>query len=263
MLDAQGINAILGPWAVAFGLILIRVGALILTAPIFTITALPNTVKAGLVGALTLLIILTIGPAPALADADFILMALAALREALVGGVLGLSVMILFGALSFAGQLIGIQMGFAMANVMDPTSGSQVGVLAQSLRFFGFMLFFTLDGHLLLIQALLDSYQLVPLGGGLRYGMAVAGGLIGLGGQLFELGLRIAMPIISVVLLVNTGLALIARTVPQVNVFVMGFIFTISLGIFIFGLSLPATAVVFEGLMTEALRTGVQLIRMF
>jgi flagellar biosynthetic protein FliR len=181
----------------------------------------------------------------------------------LIGGVMGLAVMVVFGALALAGQMIGIQMGFAIASVVDPATYQQVGVLAQVLNLMGLMLFLLFDGHLMLLHALFDSFHHVPLGLANPDVQALTGEMVKQGGVLFHVGLRIALPVACVVLLVNVGLATIARTVPQVNIFIIGFLITISLGLLIFAASIPASAHVFQEVMLEAIETAVRMSRMF
>ena len=259
ILDADGISALVGPFAYAFGLALVRIGALVMTTPLFSTPMVPAHAKMGLVGTLTLLVIVTTSAVPAAVPEDVFNIAGAVLREAIVGGVMGLAVMVLFGALAFTGQIVGIQMGFAIANVVDPSTHQQVGVVAQVLNLLGLMLFIVFDGHLMMLRALFESFHLVPLGGAVLRGAIVTDEIVRLGSLLFSLGLQIALPTVCVVLLVNVGLATIARTVPQVNIFVIGFLFTISLGLLVLGLSLPSTAVVFSHLIEEAVQTALRL----
>ncbi len=260
-MNAEGLFALAGPWAIAFGLILIRVAALVTTTPLFSMSTVPVPVRAGFVGCISLLVSMKTGPLPL--GSDWLLLSGAALREAFIGGLMGLSIMLLFGALQLAGQIIGIQMGFAMANVMDPTTAQQVGVLSQVFRLLGLMLFLVLDGHLLLLEALFKSFEVAPLAGGISHGTDLLREMLSMGGRLFELGLQMALPVISTVLLVNTGLAVVARTIPQVNIFVLGFIFSISLGLLMLSLSIPSTALFFEELMQEALRGSFSVARGF
>ena len=138
-----------------------------------------------------------------------------------------------------------------------------MGVLAQLLKMLGLALFIALDAHLLVIRALFDSFDVIPLGGAIPQGDQIIAVLIDQGAQLFALGLKLALPISCVVLLVNVALATIARTVPQVNIFVLGFLFTIGLGLLILLYSVPYTAAVFEDMLHDAIRTGIQMTRLF
>jgi len=262
-MDADGLFAVFGPALISFSLVLARFGALFVTTPLLSAPMIPTPVKIGAVGSLSLLVMVTLGPAPHVGELTSLSLASAMVRELLIGGVMGVGIMVVFGALSLAGQLIGIQMGFAIASVVDPATYQQVGVIGQLLNLLGLMLFLIFDGHLMLIGALFDSFHHVPLGLANPDVGAITGELVQQGALLFHVGLRIALPVACVVLLINVGLATIARTVPQVNIFIIGFLITISLGMLILAYSLPATAQVFQAVLREAIEASVRLSRMF
>ena len=191
--------------------------------------------------------------------ADFLI---CGVQELVVGSVMGIGLSIMFGALAFAGQLVGIQMGYAIANVVDPVSSQQVGVLAQLLNLLGLAL---LSPSMVIVSVffrLFDSFNLVPLAGAQPFGDRIVDVLMSEGSRLFALGLKVALPISCIVLLVNVALATVARTVPQVNVFVLGFLFTMSAWSFDFDVLLPYTASVLETMLEDAIRTGVSLTRL-
>lgn len=261
--DAETIFAVLGPWVLGFGLILTRTAGLVLATPLFSSPLVPSMTKAGLVGVLALVVTISTGPPVAPVELNTLSIAGAMVHEGIVGAVMGLAVAVAFGALHFTGQMVGIQMGFAIANVVDPSTFQQVGVVAQLLNLMGLSLFLVFDGHLLILRAFFQSFEVAPLGALEPDGGLIIGELVRQGGLLFSLGLKIALPVVCVVLLVNVGLATIARTVPQVNIFVIGFMITISLGLILLGLALPATAVVFEQLIEDAIRSAIQLSKMF
>lgn len=263
LLDAEAIFAVLGPFAMAFALVLGRVVGLIATTPLLSSPLIPNPIKAALAGVLTLFVVFGGGTQPPAVDLDALSLAGALVGELVVGAVMGLAVSIAFGALHFCGQMIGIQMGFAVANVVDPSTFQQVGVVAQVLNLLGTMLFLAFDGHLLIIRAFMESFAFVPLGGTDPQVGAIIAEIIRQSGHLFEIGLRIALPVVCVVLLVNVGLATIARTVPQVNIFVIGFMITISLGLFVLAFSVQATATVFEGVVEDAVRGAIRITKLF
>lgn len=263
LLDAQGIFAVIGPWVVAFALVLGRVVGLMLTTPLLSSPLVPGPIKAALAGAMALFVTATIGVgAPSLA-LDALSITGVLIGELVIGAVMGLAVTIAFGALHFCGQMVGIQMGFAIANVVDPANFEQVGVVAQVLNLLGLMLFVTFDGHLLILRAFFDSFGAVPLGGGDPQVGAIVAEIIRQSALLFSIGLRIALPMVCVVMLVNVGLATIARTVPQVNIFVIGFMITISLGLFVLAFSVQATATVFEGVVEDAVRGAIRITKLF
>ncbi len=263
VMDFQGVYAIFGPWMLAFALTLARIGALFITTPVFSMPAVPVSVKAGIVGVLTVLVMSTTQPVPELMTMNAVELGGAIIMEGIIGGVMGLSVMLMFGALSFTGQLIGIQMGFAIANVVDPSTNQQNGILGQALNLMALCLFIAFDGHLMLLRALFDSFQTVPLGSANPQKDIIIATLVTQGGELFRIGLQIGLPVVCVVLLVNVGLATLARTVPQVNIFVIGFLITISVGLTVLALAIPSTAQVLTQYLEEAVATSVKLSRMF
>jgi len=263
LLDAEAIFAVLGPFAMAFALVLGRVVGLMATTPLLSSPLIPNPVKAALAGTLAVFVTFGLHPQPPSVDLNVITLAGALLGELVIGAVMGLAVTVAFGALHFCGQMIGIQMGFAVANVVDPSTFQQVGVIAQVLNLLGIMLFLAFDGHLLIIRAFFESYTIVPLALVDPQVGPIIDEIIRQSGHLFESGLRIALPVVCVVLLINVGLATIARTVPQVNIFVIGFLITISLGLIVLAFSVPATAIVFEGVIEDAVRSAIRITKHF
>ncbi len=263
LLDAEAVFAVLGPFAMAFTLVLARVVGLMATTPLLSSPLIPNPIKAALAGVLAVFVTFKLHPAPPAVDLNALSLAGVLLGELIIGAVMGLAVTVAFGALHFCGQMIGIQMGFAVANVVDPSTFQQVGVIAQVLNLLGIMLFLVFDGHLLILRAFFESYGIVPLAMTDPQVGAIIDEIIRQSGHLFETGLRIALPVVCVVLLVNVGLATIARTVPQVNIFVIGFLVTISLGLLVLGFSVPATAIVFEKVIEDAIRGSIRVTKMF
>jgi flagellar biosynthetic protein FliR len=263
LLDAEGVFAVIAPYVYAFCLALTRIAALFTTTPLFNSPTVSSSIKAAIVGILTIFVMITADPTSPDIRLEFFSVFGAILTEAIIGGVMGLGVLVLFAALQFTGQLVGIQMGFAIANVVDPTTFQQVGVVSQFLNVFGLMLFLALDGHLIVLQALFESIQLIPLGTGDPNGPLIITEMVRYGAKIFSMGLRIGLPVVCVVLLVNVGLATLARTVPQVNIFILGFLFTISMGMMVLGLALPSTGVVFSRFLEEALYDVVGMLSFF
>ena len=262
-MDFQGIYAVFGPWILTFALATVRVGALFVIAPLFSMRTIPTVIKLGAVASISLMVMSTIQPRLELMQLGAWEVAGAVLTEAVVGGVMGFAVMILFAAIAFTGQLIGVQMGFAIANVVDPSTQQQSGILSQVLNIFALALFLATDGHLYLLRALFQSFETVPLGGANPQQVVLLNALITQGSDIFSLGLKIGLPVVCVVLLVNVGLATLARTVPQINIFVIGFLITISVGLLILGLAIPTTGDLFTRLIEDTLRNAVTMLRYF
>ena len=262
-LTFDGIFAVFGPWIITFTLISVRVGALFLTTPALSMQSIPMTIKGAIVAILCVLAMSTMNPSLELAALTPLQLVAVALVEAVVGGVMGLAVMMFFAAVSFTGNLIGIQMGFAIANVVDPSTNQQNGILSQVLNLMALALFITLDGHIVMLQALFQSFDIIPLGAAAIQTQPLMGELITMGSDIFSLGLKMGLPVICVVLLVNVGLATLARTVPQVNIFVLGFLITISIGLLILGMAMPSLGQLFQRLMLQSIEAGVGLLKYF
>jgi len=180
-----------------------------------------------------------------------------AARSLLVGALLAVVVSIPFEIVKFAGQVVDVQIGFAIVNVIDPQSGMQMSVLANVYYLVAALLFFALDAHHELIRALVASCTLLPLFSPLA-GDAGAWVVVREFGALFRLGLQVAAPCVLVLLLVSAAMGVIVKTVPQINILVVGFPVKIAVGLAVLGLSLAWFGQVFTGLLS---RMGDQLGR--
>lgn len=161
-----------------------------------------------------------------------------AARSALVGALLAFVISIPFEVVKYAGQIIDVQIGFAIVNTIDPQSGLQISVLANLYYLLSALLFFALDAHHVIIQALIGSCTLVPLFGPVDGG-AASWLLVQEFGAFFRLGLQVAAPCVLVLLLVSAAMGFIVKTVPQINILVVGFPIKIAVGLAVMGLSLP------------------------
>jgi len=170
--------------------------------------------------------------------------------ESALGVLLGLVAQFIFAGVQLGGQLAGIQMGFGIANLIDPQSHAQVTIIAQWQQLMTLLAFLVLDAHHLLIRALLESFRTAPPG---AVGLAAAGvgRAVELAGSLFVLGARIAAPVLIVLLLTNGALGVLARTIPQLNVFVVGFPVNVGVGLLVLGASLPFTIRLLAARFTE------------
>jgi flagellar biosynthetic protein FliR len=151
-------------------------------------------------------------------------------QQLLIGMAMGFAVRLVFAALEFAGELIGLQMGLNFAGFFDPSTGNQG---TASARFFGSMvafLFIAINGHLLLINALIQSFHTFPVGDEPFAFLRVAQPQRW-GAEIFSIGLWIALPLITMLMFVNLVLGVISRVAPQIGVFSVGFPLTVSIGL--------------------------------
>jgi len=160
------------------------------------------------------------------------------ISEALIGVALGFSARLIFAAAQLAGEMIGFQIGFSVANVIDPVSSVSVSLIGQVQYLFALLIFLITNSHHIFFAAVADSFRLVPL-----LSFHVSGDfmtlMMSLCRDMFVLSVKLSIPVIAVILFTNVGLGIVARTVPQINVFIVGFPLQITIGLIFFGLSLP------------------------
>jgi flagellar biosynthesis protein FliR len=221
-----------------FVVILGRVSGLIVSAPVLGDSTIPVQVKAAFAFILSLIFYPLVAAPQVGANPNAIAVVLLTAKEVGVGLLIGFSARLLFSGVSLAGEVIGFQMGIGIANVFDPTSDTQVPLVGQIKLNFALLVFVALDGHLVLIRALVMSYRFIKPGG-LELTQPLFTYLMNLAAKVFVVGLQVGAPLIVAMLAANFSIGLIARSVPQVNVFVVGFPFTIALGILLLALGFP------------------------
>ncbi|MGZ8903578.1 MAG: flagellar biosynthetic protein FliR, partial [Methylobacter sp.] len=173
----------------------------------------------------------------------------------------GFIVQLVFAAIVFAGQGIALNMGLGFASMVDPQNGEQVPVISQLYVTTSTLIFLSLDGHLLLIKMLLDSFTSLPIG---MDGIVKADiwTIIAWSSRMFAGGLLLAMPVIASLLLVNISFGVAARSSPQLNIFSVGFQVTLMLGMLLIWLTLPDVLDQFTGILTQAYDLIGQLLRL-
>jgi len=227
----------------AFLLIFARVTALCVTAPVFGSRGAPTQTKIGLAALLSLALMPLVAPNVRAAPADLISLIGQLAAETAVGLCLGFLVMLVLTAIQMAGHFVDTQMGFGIINILNPLSEQQTSVLGQFLYQLGMTLFLILGGHLYVIGTLADSFAMVGPGGA-RFAGDLTGAMTGIVGQMFVLAFKIAAPAAAVLLLVDVAFAIIARTVPQMNVFIVGIPAKIIVGLMTVAMVLPALAMI-------------------
>jgi flagellar biosynthesis protein FliR len=228
------------PDPVPFLLVLARLSGLALAAPIFGHLLVPVRVRAGIVGVLALALAPAVG-APPLADASPWMLAGLVGVELVIGVLLGLVAQLVFAGVELGGQVAGIQLGVGMAGVIDPGSHAGSTVVAQWQQLVALLVFLVLDVHHVLVRALVESFRVAPVGQ-VALTSDVLHGVVAEAAGLFDVGVRIAAPVLVVLLLVNGALGILARTIPQLNVFAVGLPVNVGVGLVVLGASLPFTA---------------------
>lgn len=234
-----------------FLLVLVRASAIFLVAPILGNANVPARLKIGLSFLLAIIFTpLLINTPLSVPVTDGFGLATAVLQELAVGILIGFLAQLLFVAIQFAGQVVGLQMGFGLSAVFDPQSGAQVSVTAQLYLFLGVLVFLLLDGHHWLIIALEKSFTAFPLGTFALDGR-VMGILIAQSNDMFWTALMLMAPVLGVLVLAELAMGIVARIMPQMNVFIASFPLKIGLGIVTMIVAFPLM-IGYMGTATEA-----------
>lgn len=243
----------------AFVLVLARVAGLLVAAPILGHVLVPRPVRA----ALAVLLALALAPAmgaPPVVPETLLGLAGAVALESLVGALLGFVAELVFAGVQLGAQLAGMQIGFGLANLVDPGTSDDMTVVAHWYRLLALLVFLGLDAHHLLLGALVESFRVAPPGAVGIAGLRMAG-VLELARDVFALGVRIAAPVLVAILLTNAALGVVARTIPQMNVFAVGFPVNIGVGLIVMGAALPFTFRLLAGRFAELEPTLSSLVR--
>ncbi|MGB2821971.1 MAG: flagellar biosynthetic protein FliR [Phycisphaerae bacterium] len=220
-------------------LIFARTTAFVFALPLFSSQSVPTMLKAGL-GVLLTLFFANFLPAPAAAGGD-VPVALAILllvRELLCGLAMGLAARLIFVAIQQGGVLIGRQMGFAMASVIDPSTGQETETFGIYLDVVFTLLFFIAGGHHLLLRLIGRSYEVMPAASGPDFG-ALAAGVLAAGSAMLLFALKLAAPVLAGFLILAVVLGVLARVLPEMNILLMSLPLRVAVGLILATAMLP------------------------
>ncbi len=216
----------------------LRVAGLAVVAPGLSYQQAPAQVRVALAVGLALVVAPVAGASPESIDEPLRYIALC-VAELAFGIALGFVAAAVLEALRFGGEVLDLQIGLRAGQLFDPTSGAQSGILSTGYYMLALVFFVTLNGHHWLVRAVAGSFAIVPVGG-VHLGAEVASIAAGLGTSVLVLGLRVAGPVMAALLLADLAFGLVARAVPQINVFLVGIPAKIALGFAITAIGVPA-----------------------
>ncbi len=237
-------------WVTAFYWPFLRIGALFMAAPVFGARTVPVIMRIILALLITVLLFPSMPDTTGLDPLGASGIVVAA-QQILIGVFMGLTLQIMFASLVMSGMISATTMGLGFASTVDPQNGVQVTVLGQYYLIIATLLFLSVDGHLLLLSVLADSFLALPLGGGLLP-MEIVWNLVVFSAEMFLSALLIALPIMVGVLLVNLGLGVITRAAPQLNIFAVGFPATMLTGFVLVLLCQPLLSPLLMNLFTNS-----------
>ncbi len=244
---------------VRFALLLVRPGMLVASAPPLGDAYAPAQIRIGLTAILALLLLPTVAVPESL---PLVALTLAIVRELAIGLALGLSIRALIAGAEFAGALTGYQIGFSYGAVVDPQSGVRNNMLAALYGNIALLTFFATNGHHALVRALAGSYASMPIGGG-GLDASIVRAVVEMLGVVFVLGVRLAMPLIVVLLVVELAMGLVSRAVPALNLMVVGMPVRIVVGLLIIAAVVPVAPPVISRFVERALTAGLHAARAF
>jgi len=246
----QFTEAQISQWLAEFIWPLLRIGAMLMAAPVFNTRQIPIRFRMLLAVLITLLVqpVLPAVPVVSVFSNDALMIAL---QQIIIGVALGLIMQMAFQALIFGGQVMAYSMGLGFANMMDPTNGVQVPVVAQFWLILAMLAFVMMNGHLVMISAIVDTFTVLPVAtdGLTRVGIWE---ILSWASRMFAAGVLMAMPVIISLLLINIGMGVVSRAAPQLNIFAIGFPITLMMGFLLIWVTLPQVMTSFGSLVTEA-----------
>ncbi len=245
-----------------FLLVLGRVSGILAATPMFGGKLVPNRIKAALAFALALVLFPALVPQLSNVPTDLISFGLLMVKEALIGISLGLLSQIIFAAVEFSGLIVSTQMGLSIALQFDPTLGMQVASLSIFQNLLAMLLFLSLGAHHIYFSAIIESYQLLPVGQWHMSGELLTFFTKTVSG-IFILGIKLAAPVMAALLAVTVMLGIMARVFPQMNIFMVSMPLSIGLGFLFLGLSIMAFVSTLEkafGVIPTQIRTLMKLL---
>lgn len=243
-----------------FLLLMGRLSGLFLSAPILSSRMMPGRIKILIIVALAAMMayFVPITYAQEITAPAYFIAALAV--EILIGYTIGFVAYMVFGAIQLAGQIMDMQMGFGIVNVVDPQSGTQIPLMGNLTQTVALLLYLAIDGHHYLFQALIQSYKVIPV-----LGLSLNGNVIDLIIQvsvyMFVIAVKISAPIVIAILAADIAMGFVARTVPQMNVFIVGLPLKILVGLGSLFMMMPIYIWVFNMLFAHFFEYLDQIIK--
>ncbi len=230
-------------WLPGYMLTFSRISAMVLSMPVLGYSTVSPRIRILMAMLFTIVIAPMIGAQQFPQITSLLMFAVGIAREILIGLIIGFGARMIFEGFTMAGSFIGLQMGFAIMQVMDPSSNVRQPIISQFFLMVIVIFFLITDSHYFLIQTLYENFKIVQLGEGV-FRPLVGEKLIEGGSMIYQLAVRFAAPAMIFLLLIDISLAFLARVMPQMNIFFVGLPLKVGMGIFTIIISLK----IFQGL---------------
>lgn len=223
----------------AFLLVLTRTSGIFFISPFFGSLTIPMQLRAATAIAMAILIFPVIVQETVVTVPENVWMfAGTVFQELVIGWMIGFVAYVVISAVNMAGKIMDLQVGFAVANLMDPDSRQQNPLIGGFLQNLATIYLLVVNGHHFIITALVESFRSVPLDG-IVWNPSLAQFMIDLTAGVFLTGMKIAMPVTFAILITNVGMGILARTMPQMNIFVVGIPMHLTIGMFMLAMLMP------------------------
>ncbi len=245
-----------------FVLILLRVSSLLLTAPLFSASAVPTVVKISLSVGVSLSLFHIVGTGILISEVPFYDLAMLALSEVLLGLSMGLLARFFVAAIDMGAEVMGFQMGFGIVTAIDPTTQGHTALLSQFQGVTTALMILSTNAHYFFFRAIAESFKRIPLAG-FTPNANLWAIFLEVTKSIFVLALKFAAPVVAVLMLTSIALGIVARTVPQMNIFIVGLSLQIFVGLAILALSAPMFGVLYGQVLTDMGGAVFRFVRAF
>jgi flagellar biosynthesis protein FliR len=245
-------------WVVTILIPLVRILGFVAIAPFFGNQAISMPIKVAM-GILLATIIAPAAPAMPIVDLLSLGGILIIAEQMIIGLAIGLMMQIIFSAIEMAGQVSGMTMGFGFATSYDPQSAGSTIVISQLMGILALLVFLSMNGHLIMISALLESFYAFPVTAEPRMidGMTIAIW----GAKLFNISLQLSLPIVATLLITNLALGILTKSSPQLNIFGIGFPITLCVGFVVIMLMLPTMAAPYQYILEQGMAASKTMLK--
>lgn len=240
--------------------LLFRTSGLMLTAPVLNSRSIPSPLKIAITLVMALLIFMIFPENNGINTLEGLPMLIILVSELMVGLIMGYVAQLIFHAIQLAGQSIDMQMGFGIVNVMDPQSGLQVPLIGTFKHLLAILIFLIINGHHWLLQGLLLSYDVVPINT-MSFNIKFIEGLISLTSNMFIIAFQIAAPMVGVLFITDFIMGIISRTVPQMNVFLVGMPAKILIGFVVLIIVIPLYIYLLTALFERGFKDLLEILK--
>ncbi len=233
---------------IGFSLTFIRILAVVAVAPLFGSRTIPARVKIVLAIFLTIIIWPILDMQKFGNNLQFKSLFTLTFKEVIIGLFLGFNAKFLFEAFNFAGRLISQQMGLMMAELVNPESGAQVSPIENILSLMAILFFIYLEGHIFIITAIHKSFLVIPVASLTLIRSGAGEKMLSMFNNIFILGLKFASPVVAIIFLIEICMGILARIVPQMNIFFIGLPIRLGVGLLILTTMIPLSYLFFNSI---------------